>query len=135
MRRGDPRKTIAQYLSIHESVICKYFAQYCGSFAMSVPPYNFSWIVEKELAGMAWPQTVSNLEFLIQEGISHLVTLSPEKIPPKHPNLQWTKIDVEEFEAPTIDDIIRFIEICEKCRASKQVRGVKNRLCGIFRVH
>ncbi|XP_008195342.2 dual specificity protein phosphatase 23 [Tribolium castaneum] len=89
------------------------------------PPYNFSWLVEKELACMAWPQSVYNLEFLRKEGISHLVTLSPEKIPPivDFPQIEWTRIDIEEFEAPTLDDIIKFIEICEKCKKNGQVRG------------
>ncbi|EFA06651.2 Dual specificity protein phosphatase 23-like Protein [Tribolium castaneum] len=94
------------------------------------PPYNFSWLVEKELACMAWPQSVYNLEFLRKEGISHLVTLSPEKIPPivDFPQIEWTRIDIEEFEAPTLDDIIKFIEICEKCKKNGQAVGVHCRM-------
>jgi hypothetical protein len=90
------------------------------------PPWNFSWVVQDHLAAMAWPQTVSNLEYLVQNNIGHLVTLSPEKLPPvaKHPHLSWTRIDIEEFEAPTLQDIIRFIDICKNCRLKKQVSTV-----------
>ncbi|XP_044264161.1 dual specificity protein phosphatase 23-like [Tribolium madens] len=95
-----------------------------------IPPYNFSWFVEGELACMAWPQTVYNLEFLRREGIAHLVTLSPEKLPPigDFPQMGWTRIDVEEFEAPSLNDIIKFIEICEKCKNNDQAVGVHCRM-------
>lgn len=89
----------------------------------SHPPYNFSWIVQNELAGMGWPRTVANLNFLVQQGIRHLITLSPEMIPPVKsvPLLRWTLIPVEEFEAPTMDNIEKFIEICEECRNRHEV--------------
>lgn len=53
-------------------------------------PYNFSWIVQNELAGMGWPRTIANLKFLVQQGIRHLVSLSPEMLPPvqDYPQLQ-----------------------------------------------
>lgn len=86
-------------------------------------PYNFSWIVSNELAGMGWPRTVANLNFLVQQGIKHLVTLSPEMIPPvqNYSQLRWTLIPVEEFEAPSMEDVERFIEICGESRKRNEV--------------
>ncbi|RZC37241.1 hypothetical protein BDFB_014515, partial [Asbolus verrucosus] len=86
------------------------------------PPWNFSWVVENQLAAMAWPQTVSNLEYLVQQGIGHLVTLSPEKVPPiiGFPKLDWTQIHIKEFDAPTVKDIVKFIDICQSCQTRNQ---------------
>lgn len=94
----------------------------------SQPSYNFSWIVQNELAGMGWPRTVENLNFLVQQGIRHLVTLSPEMIPPvkNYTHLQWTLIPVEEFEAPSMEDINKFIAICEDSRKRNEVNVCRN---------
>lgn len=90
------------------------------------PPWNFSWVVSEKLAAMAWPQTEANLQYIFQQGVRHLVTLSPEKLPPAHkcPDLAWTVIGIEEFEAPSIDQIQEFIRICEQCDKNKQVSKV-----------
>lgn len=88
------------------------------------PPWNFSWIVENQLAAMAWPQTIGNLKYLYEEqGIKHLVTLSPEKRPPIYDylKLDWTEIAIEEFEAPTVKDILKFIDVCQRCHIKNQV--------------
>ncbi|KAF2896237.1 hypothetical protein ILUMI_09938 [Ignelater luminosus] len=94
-----------------------------NSYNEFYPPWNFSWIVENELAAMGWPQTRANLEYLANVGIKHLVTLSPEKIPPitGFTKLRWTKIDIEEFEAPTVNQIMEFIDVCKKCRMKHEV--------------
>lgn len=80
------------------------------------PPWNFSWVVDGKLSAMGWPQTEANLTYLLQQGVTHLVTLSPEMVPPTgvSSQLQWTLIPVQEFEAPTLDQIKQFIRICEQ---------------------
>lgn len=87
------------------------------------PPWNFSWVVPEKLAAMAWPQTEANLHYIFEQGVRHLVTLSPEKLPPAHkcPDLAWTVISIPEFEAPSFDQIQEFISICEQCDQNKQV--------------
>ncbi|XP_018574565.1 dual specificity protein phosphatase 23 [Anoplophora glabripennis] len=95
----------------------------------SYAPYNFSWVVENQLAAMAWPETEGNLNFLWQNGIKHVVTLSPEKVPPiANSKLEWTLIPVEEFEPPTLDNMITFINICETSLAKKESVGVHCRM-------
>lgn len=90
----------------------------------SYPPWNFSWVIPKELAAMAHPRNKENLRFLVNEGIKHLVTLSPEKKPPVTdvPELNWTVIDVDEFEAPTMRNIKDFMDICKRCSSKSEVR-------------
>lgn len=87
------------------------------------PPWNFSWVVQGKLAAMAWPQTEANLEYVINCGIKHLVTLSPEKLPPvkQYPALKWTLISIQEFEAPTLDQMKQFLDICEDADKNGEV--------------
>ncbi|XP_037298266.1 dual specificity protein phosphatase 23-like [Manduca sexta] len=93
----------------------------------SYPPYNFSWFIENKVAAMGWPQTVANLNYLADVGVDHLITLSPEKIPPIlecKKKLKWTEIRIKEFGAPTLKQILKFIEICERAEIRGEVIGV-----------
>lgn len=88
----------------------------------SYSPYNFSWFIEGKIAAMGWPQTVANLNYLADAGINHLITLSPERRPPIlecKKKLRWTEVRVKEFGAPTLKQILKFIEICERA----EIRG------------
>lgn len=94
------------------------------------PPWNFSWVVENELAVMAWPQNTLNLDYLYDVGIRRLVTLSPEKLPPTqgYDKIEWTLIPVEEFEDPSVGQILQFIDICERSQVKGQPVGVHCRM-------
>jgi len=88
------------------------------------PPWNFSWVVPNELAVMAHPRNYENMKWLEDEGIRHLITLSPERKPPLDAGtkMQWSEIPVEEFEAPTNRQIIQFIELCQRSQIKNEVR-------------
>ncbi|XP_032523974.2 dual specificity protein phosphatase 23-like [Danaus plexippus] len=93
----------------------------------SYPPINFSWLVDNKIAGMGCPQSVASLNYLADVGINQLITLSPEKIPPLLEcdiNLKWTEIRIKEFGAPTLKQIIKFIEICERADIRGEAVGV-----------
>lgn len=66
------------------------------------------------------------MRFLTEQGIEHLVSLSPEKIPPHYafPDLQHTLIPVEDFTGPTIAEIQKFIEITDDARKEGMAVGV-----------
>lgn len=87
------------------------------------PPWNFSWVIKNELALMGWPQTSANINYIIKEGIKYLITLSSEKLPAisTSTELEWNLIPVNEFEAPKIEQIIKFIDICNMCRQNNKV--------------
>ncbi|KAJ9585802.1 hypothetical protein L9F63_002393 [Diploptera punctata] len=95
-----------------------------------IAPWNFSWVVKDKLAGMAWPQTLENFNFLKQEGIKHLITLSPEKRPPARvfPEINWYEIPVEEFCSPTLDQMKEFMEICRTSRENNEAVGIHCRM-------
>ncbi|KAJ8710023.1 hypothetical protein PYW07_009389 [Mythimna separata] len=91
------------------------------------PPYNFSWFIEKKIAAMGFPQTVENLNYLADVGVNHLITLSPERIPPIlecEKKLKWSEIRIKEFGVPTLKQILKFIEICERADIRGEVVGV-----------
>ncbi|XP_045505206.1 dual specificity protein phosphatase 23-like [Colias croceus] len=93
----------------------------------SYPPYNFSWFVEGKIAGMGCPQTAENLNYLADVGINHIITLSPERIPPLlqcEKKMKWTEIRIKEFAAPTLKQIIKFIEICKRAEMMGEVIAV-----------
>lgn len=90
------------------------------------PPWNFSWIENGKLAVMACPLKGANLRFLIEQGISTLVTLSSEKRPPARlcDELKYITIFVKDFQAPTMEQIKTFIEICERSILENEVRFI-----------
>ncbi|XP_026497657.2 dual specificity protein phosphatase 23-like [Vanessa tameamea] len=90
------------------------------------PPLKFSWVIPKKLAAMAFPRHVENLKFLVNQGITHLVTLTAGKKPPVNDiaRLRWTEIPVEEFEAPTVEQITKFIDVCKRSDKNGEVVGI-----------
>merc|ERR1740123_732804 len=89
-------------------------------------PINFTWVIPEELCGMGWPKSRDQVRFLVDQGIDHLVSLSPEKIPPAYayPNLKHTMIPVEDFTGPTISEIQKFIEITDEARKEGEAVAV-----------
>uniref|UniRef100_A0A0A9Z3N7 Dual specificity protein phosphatase 23 n=1 Tax=Lygus hesperus TaxID=30085 RepID=A0A0A9Z3N7_LYGHE len=97
----------------------------------SYAPWNFKWVVKGELAVMGYPKNEANVNFIVEKGICHLVSLSPEKQPAFEyfPNqMRWTPIDVLEFEAPTLGQINAFMNIAKTGLFNKEAVGVHCRL-------
>ena len=97
-------------------------------------PVNFTWVVQDELAGMGWPKSRDQVNFLIKQGIDHLITLAADKIPPHYafPELKWTMIPVEDFTGPAIADIKKFIQIMAEARRDGEVKFSKDHECFFF---
>ena len=89
-------------------------------------PQNFSWVEEKRLAGSSVPESPEQLEAMVQEGVTHLVSLSPESPPPSTTisGLNITFIPVEDFEAPNSEDFRCFFELCQSAHALDQAVAV-----------
>lgn len=87
------------------------------------PPLKFSWVIPKKLAAMAFPRHVENLKFVVNQGITHLVTLTAGKKPPVDgiARLRWTEIPIEEFGNPTVEQIKMFIDVCKRSDKNGEV--------------
>ncbi|XP_037079215.1 dual specificity protein phosphatase 23-like [Pollicipes pollicipes] len=72
----------------------------------------------------------AELLFLRSAGVRHLVTLSSEC--PPHPAvtdyLRHTVLHVEEFEAPTLQQIDQFVNICKEAAREDQAVAVHCRM-------
>ncbi|XP_072948001.1 dual specificity protein phosphatase 23-like [Epargyreus clarus] len=93
----------------------------------SFRPINFSWFIENKIAAMGWPRSVENLNYICDAGVDHLITLSPEKLPPIlecERKLRWSEIRINEFSAPTLKQILKFIAMCERAEIRGEVLGV-----------
>ncbi|XP_057199050.1 dual specificity protein phosphatase 23b isoform X2 [Triplophysa rosa] len=98
----------------------------------SAPPPNFSWVDPGKVAGLAMPRMTAHYQYLLNNGIKHLVSLSERK-PPYHdtcPDLTLHHIKIHDFCSPTSDQIKRFLSVVEEANA----KGQKNSLlseCGV----
>ncbi|XP_056281724.1 dual specificity protein phosphatase 23b [Pseudoliparis swirei] len=82
----------------------------------STPPHNFSWVDPDKLAGLALPRMKSEYQYLLDNGIKHLVCLC-EKKPPCYdscPELQLQHIEIVDFTPPSPSQIDRFLSIVEE---------------------
>lgn len=87
------------------------------------PPLKFSWVIPKKIAAMAFPRNKENLKYLVNQGITHLVTLTAGKKPPVDDisRLRWSEVPVEEFETPNVDQVKKFIDVCKKSDKNGEV--------------
>ena len=89
-------------------------------------PRNFSWLEDGKIAALAFPEKREDLEFLANQGIRYLVTLTKEFKPNLGdvPSLIGVDISVEDYCTFTLEQVQQFIEVCEKALAEKQVRSI-----------
>ncbi len=98
----------------------------------STCPHNFSWVEPGRLAGLALPRMTSEYQYLLNNGIKHLVCLCERK-PPYHdscPELQLHHIKIADFTPPSPSQIDRFLSIVEEANSKGEVRSqILDRLC------
>lgn len=89
----------------------------------STPPHNFSWVEPGKVAGLALPRMTSEYQYLLDNGIKHLVCLCERK-PPYHdtcPQLQLHHIKIVDFTPPSPSQIERFLNIVEEANSKGEV--------------
>lgn len=88
------------------------------------PPLKFSWVIPKKLAAMAFPRNKENVKFIVNQGITHLITLTADKKPPVDgvARLNVSDIPIEEFGVPDLDQVKKFIDICKRADKSGEVK-------------
>jgi atypical dual specificity phosphatase len=88
-------------------------------------PHGFTWVEQPLLAAMGRPESVEELQWLRQQGIEILMSLTED--PPRR---QWVNeaglmlvhVPVVDMEAPTQDDLDKCVAVIE--RAHKRKMGV-----------
>ena len=88
-------------------------------------PNNFSWVEPGKLAGLAFPRMTAEYQYLLDNGIKHLVCLCERK-PPHYdscPQLQLHHINITDFTPPSPSQIDRFLTIVEEANSKGEVRS------------
>ena len=86
-----------------------------GRFANQ--PTNFSWVIEKKLAGSGTPVSLSQLLWVAKKGIRSVITVRETPLPPSWlaktgQKLEYRHINVEDFCAPSLENLestVRYI--------------------------
>lgn len=95
----------------------------CSSAMASSPPHNFSWVEQGKLAGLALPRMTAEYQYLLDNGIKHLVCLCERK-PPNYdtcPGLKLHHIKIVDFAPPSPSQIDRFLGIVEEANSRGEV--------------
>ncbi|XDA70680.1 hypothetical protein R6Z07F_001058 [Ovis aries] len=94
--------------------------------AMGVQPPNFSWVLPSRLAGLALPRLPAHYQFLLDQGVRHLVSLT-ERGPPHSdscPGLTLHRLRIPDFCPPGPEQIDRFVKIVQEANARGEAVAV-----------
>ncbi|NXD17033.1 DUS23 phosphatase, partial [Nothocercus nigrocapillus] len=89
-------------------------------------PGNFSWVAPGRVAGLAMPREPGHYQFLLGQGVRHLVSLT-ERAPPHHdscPQLQLHRLRVPDFCPPTQEQIQSFLSLVEEANGKGEAVAV-----------
>jgi len=75
-------------------------------------PTNFSWVIEKTLAGSGLPGSSDELEWLTKQGIKTIVTVRETPLPKSwiKKDVDYLHLNVEDYKAPTLEELDSIIE-------------------------
>lgn len=96
---------------------------------MGVQPPNFSWVIPGRLAGLALPRLPAHYQFLLDQGVRHLVSLT-ERGPPHGdscPGLTLHRLRIPDFYPPAPEQVDRFVQIVDEANDQGEVSGRSNR--------
>lgn len=104
---------------------------------MGVQPPNFSWVIPGRLAGLALPQLPAHYQFLLDQGVRHLVSLTERRPPHRDscPGLTLHLLSIPDFYPPTPEQVDRFVQIVDEARDRGEVSGRLDRRKGPGRGH
>jgi atypical dual specificity phosphatase len=74
-------------------------------------PTNFSWLIDKKLAGSGMPTSIDELNWVLKQGVRSIVTMTENSLPE-----QWIKntiylhVPTEDLNAPDMDKIDQAVD-------------------------
>jgi atypical dual specificity phosphatase len=78
-------------------------------------PTNFSWLIDNKLAGSGMPTSVSEIDWILKQGVKSIVTMTENSLPESWvKNVKYLHVPTEDFSAPDmeqIDEAVEFIRI------------------------
>ncbi len=78
-------------------------------------PDNFSWIIEKKLAGSAIPTSKEEVDWLKEEGVKSIVTIREEPLDDDWiDNIEYLHIHSNDMGVPEFDDLIFSVDFIHR---------------------
>ena len=77
-------------------------------------PTNFSWLINEKLAGSGMPTSISEIDWILKQGVKSIVTMTEESLPESWvENVKYLHVPTEDYSAPDmeqIDEAVEFIQ-------------------------
>ena len=69
-------------------------------------PTNFSWLIEEKLAGSGMPTSIDELDWILQQGVKSIVTMTENALPEKWVSeIGYLHVPTPDFTAPDMEKI------------------------------
>ena len=74
-------------------------------------PTNFSWLISDKLAGSGMPTSVSEIDWILKQGVKSIVTMTENSLPESWvKNVKYLHVPTEDFSAPDMEQIDEAVE-------------------------
>lgn len=78
-------------------------------------PTNFSWLIENKLAGCGMPTTIHEVNWVLNQGIKSIVTMTENALPETWvKDTEYLHVPTEDLSAPDIDKIDEAVDFIHK---------------------
>jgi len=74
-------------------------------------PTNFSWLIDNKLAGSGMPTTKEEIEWIFQQGVKDIVTMTENSLPKSWINEEnYLHVPTEDLSAPDMEKIVSTVD-------------------------
>lgn len=84
-------------------------------------PTNFSWLIENKLAGSGFPTSFDELNWLLEQGVTSIVTMTENSLPENWvKKINYLHVPTPDFHAPDMDEIDSAVEFIHEQITNKE---------------
>ena len=77
-------------------------------------PTNFSWLIEEKLAGSGIPTSLDEFEWLLNQGVKSIVTMTENSLPDDWTQqIDYLHVPTADFHAPNMEEIDSAVEFIQ----------------------
>lgn len=78
-------------------------------------PTNFGWLIENKLAGSGMPTSNTEVEWVVKQGVTSIVTMTEERLPDLWvQEIKYLHVPTEDYSAPDMQQIDEAVEFIQK---------------------
>ena len=78
-------------------------------------PDNFSWLIEKKLAGSAMPTSIDEVRWVIDQGVKSIVTIKEEPLGGSWvKNVNYLHVKSNDLGVPEYDDLVHAVDFIDR---------------------